>query len=369
MNKPTRDPLAGTSLAAPQVTREVAAMMQRVQALQAEREARDAELEGAKVYQLALWPDDKRAMPTEFIRSALFAGIQAKHATHLDGVQIASANDLTIIYTGQRLTQVHADVWEGIMHLARQFPAGQRVTFRARQFLRLIGRHTGKSQRDELKRLFRQLTATSVEINDTRNNRRFWGSLLPCGADRDEDDDTLYVVELNRNLAKLFDRGFSMIDWQQRRKLLKKPLALWLQHFFSDHRKPVTVAFLHQHSGSTARSMRHFREQLRRALEELQDVGVLASWRIDDADTVHVSTAPLGAGRMPPSPAPQPVPEGQLALPGVVPVSDKARAQFRRMYPEHDVEKCIEAWHAWDGSRRARSPDAAFVGFAKHWAK
>jgi hypothetical protein len=315
--------------------------------------------ESGKVYQLAFWSDDKRAMPTDFIRSALFAGIQAKDAVHVDGELIANANDLKIIYTGQRLTQVHADVWEGIMYLARQYPEGKRVTFKARQFLKLIGRHTGKSQRVELRRLFRQLTATSVEIHDARNKRRFWGSLLPTGADVDEQDDTLYVVELNRGLAQLFDRGFSTIDWQQRRKLLKKPLALWLQHYFSDHRKPITVAFLHKHSGSTARSLRHFREQLRKALDELVEVGVIGTWRIGDADTVFVSAA---AGQMPPITPHQ----SQLALPGAAQVSDRGRKRFEKEFPGKDFSACLHEWQSWEGSKQARFPDAAFLGWVRN---
>ena len=182
MNALAADPLEPSMtwvMATPADSPERARRMEIFQAYMAEigeaKDAREQEREAAKVYQLAFWSDDKRAMPTEFIRSALFAGIQAKDAAHLDGELIANANDLTIVYTGQRLTQVHADVWEGIMYLARKVPEGERVPFRARHFLRLIGRHTGKSQRDELKRLFRQLTATSVEINDTRNKRRFWG--------------------------------------------------------------------------------------------------------------------------------------------------------------------------------------------------
>jgi len=325
-------------------------------------EAAQEPQESAKVYQLAFWSDDKRAMPTEFVRSALFAGIQAKDATHVDGEQIANANGLTIVYTGQRLTQVHADVWEGIMYLARQYPEGKRITFRARQFLKLIGRHTGKSQRDELRRLFRQLTATSVEVNDARNKRRFWGSLLPTGADVDEQDDTLYVVELNRSLAQLFERGFSTIDWQQRRKLLKKPLALWLQHYFSDHTKPVTVAFLHKHSGSTARSLRHFREQLRKALDDLVEVGVIGGWRIGEADTVFITES---AGRMPPSSPPP----GQLSLPGGVQVSERARAKFDKEFPGKDFAACLAEWQAWEGSKNARHPDAAFLGWVRSCKK
>jgi hypothetical protein len=73
---------------------------------------------------------------------------------------------------------------------------------------------------------------------------------------------------------------------------LKKPLALWLQHFLSDDPKPVTVAFLHKHSGGTARSLRHFREQLRLALTELVRVGAIQSWTIDAEDIVRTASAP-----------------------------------------------------------------------------
>jgi len=35
---------------------------------------------------------------------------------------LASGQELTINYEGKRLTQVHADVWQGIMHLSRRAP-------------------------------------------------------------------------------------------------------------------------------------------------------------------------------------------------------------------------------------------------------
>jgi hypothetical protein len=54
---------------------------------------------------------------------------------------------------------------------------------------------------------------------------------------------------------------------------------------------------------------------------------------------------------------------------GVVAVSDKAKAEFRKRFPAHDVEECTLAWHAWPKSRAAKNPDAAFLGFAKRWAK
>lgn len=327
--------------------------------------------EDAKVYQLALWAENKRAMPVELVRSALFAAIQGKDAAYVTEVEIASANDLKITYTGKRLTQVHADVWEGVMHLARGQPESARVAFRAKAFLRLIGRHTGKSQRDELKRLFAQLTATSVEVRDTKNNKRFWGSLLPHGASKDDSDDSTYVVEINRHLATLFERGFTTVDWEQRKRLRAKPLSLWLQHHFAAFDKPITVKELHRLSGSTARQLRQFRAQLKMALAELESVGVLASWRLDDqTDAVHVCRA----GRQPelstaPVPASLPSDSATLEARPLPVVTSSGKAQFRKRYPNHDLEQCIADWHRWLRKKglSAERPDAAFLGFARGW--
>lgn len=328
--------------------------------------------EAAKVYQLALWPDTKRAMPTEFVRSALFAAIQGKDATYLERVEIASANDLSIFYTGHRLTQVHADVWEGIMHLARGVPESACVKFRSREFLRLIGRHTGKRQRDELRLWWAHLTATCVEVHDKKNGRRYFGSLLPRGAEREEGDDALYVVEINRDLAKLFERGFSTVDWEQRKLLLKKPLCLWLQHHFSAFSKPITVQTLHALTGSNAQHLRQFRAKLKVALAELQKIGVLAEWRLDN-DTLHVTlpakALPKASPQGPPT-RPKVATSSQRPLSGMLQnsVSPATHEQFQRLYPDLDIEQCLNDWLGWHGSRKAAKPDAAFLGFARKWA-
>jgi hypothetical protein len=194
--KPRKDPSApeATPPAAPApLVPHFEETYERMQRTLAEREAQE---EAEKVYQLALWPDDKRAMPSDFIACALFAGIQGKDAVYVEQERLASINGLNVIFTGRRLTQVHADVWEGIMHLARKLPEGRVIRFRARELLRLIGRQTGKKQRDELRLWLDHLTATSVVIHDEKNKCRFRGSLLPRSADQDSNDDTVYVVDI-----------------------------------------------------------------------------------------------------------------------------------------------------------------------------
>ncbi len=224
----------------------------------------------AKGAQLTFWADDKRAMPTQFVASALFPVVQPKDAGYLDGVVLASGQALTINYKGKRLTQVHADVWQGIMHLARRAPEETPIRFQARAFLRMIGRGTGKSQRDQLHEWITDLQATSLEVLDTGSKRVYLGSLLPEGGrDQATPQDRAYVVKINRGLCTLFEAGFATINWDQRMRLRGKHNAQWLQHYFSWSKKPVPIAELHRLSGSAA-SLTQYKRNLRDALADLE---------------------------------------------------------------------------------------------------
>jgi hypothetical protein len=282
-----------------------------IEAMAAETQAtiqiREQEAERAKVYQLAFWPDDERAMPGDFIACALFSA--AKRTQYVDGETLASVNGLSVIFTGKRLTQVHADVWMGIMHLARERYSGDTVVFRERTLLELIGRYTLQRQRAELKQWIRQLQATSVLIQDDANRKRFGGSLLPWHEEDDGDGHTLFVVDITRELAKVLSGRFWKIDWALRKRLQKKPLALWLQTYFARFTKPVSVAQLHALSGSTAK-LKMFRYRLGAALEELHAAGGHSAAIDRETDTVI-------ACKRPPRPARAPRHEGQEVLPFV----------------------------------------------------
>jgi hypothetical protein len=244
--------------------------------------------ESAKIYQLPMWREPERGVPNEFSRSALFAAIQAKGRSYLDNEQIASQQGYTISYTGRRLDQTHLDVFEGIMHIARGTHEGNVIRFSAYKLLKLIGRDTGSSQHKWLYRTLNHLTATSVSICKD-GQAVFWGSLLPKGCGKLNSGE--YAVEITRDLIQLFDRGFTHIDWEQRRRLRRKPLAQWLQLYYSSHARPypVTVEFLHEKSGSSTKCMRKFRQSLRAALTEIQAVGAISDWRIDETGKVHVT--------------------------------------------------------------------------------
>jgi len=340
----------------------------------------EAARESDKVYQLAFWPDDKRAMPGDFIACALFSCLQGKDSEYVERQTLASINGLSVSFTGRRLTQVHADVWEAIMHLSRQLPEGSHVRFSARQLLRLMGRQTGGKQRDDLDLWLNQLTATSVVIHDEKNHQRFRGSLLPRSAEKTDEDDTLYSVGINRDLAKVLSANLFLVDWEKRRQLQQKPLAAWLQRHFSRFQKPLAAAELYRLSGSTTKRLVDFRKQLRSALADLQTVGALAGWRIDEAtDTVHVmlehrrvtggTTTPVSAPSAPRPAVPEVQSQASLPLPVTPSVGADARAKFRALYPGKNVERCLADFAAWLGKKghTADRPDAAFLGFARKW--
>ena len=242
--------------------------------------------ESAKVYQFPLWGDPQRGVPNEFARSALFAARKGTGVEYLSRVPIFSQQGFTVTYSGPRLTQDHLDVFEGIMHLAREMPEGDIVRFTARALLKLIGRNTSGRDYERLLRTLEELTSTAVSIKRD-DGAVYWGSLLPDGAAKPENG--YYAVVINRRLIKLFKRGFTVIEWQQRRALARRPLAQALHVWLCSHDKPypVSVQYLHDITGSQTKELRYFRYKLKAALDQLKNLGVLVDWHIDENDKVH----------------------------------------------------------------------------------
>ena len=315
-----------------------------------------AQLEAAQVYQLAFWPDHQRAMPTDFLACALFAAVHPKDARNLRGAELACINGYRVTFTGKMLTQVHADIVMGALQLMRGMPEGSPVLVRPRSFLRSIGRHSGKTDRDSFRQLIDDIIATAVRITTPDGRVSYSGSILTRSKDASVRGDQAFLLEVNRDLARVFLNGFGTVDWNQRKALLKKPLAQWLQLFTSRFLKPVQVAELHQLSRSSA-PLRSFRRQLKLALGELERVGV-GSWYVDDTDVMRPRTE-LAQLALRPEPLMSTELDARLGA--------SVEATFKSRFPEHRYESCLAAWSAWSGSKRARNPEAAFLGFAKKW--
>ena len=133
-----------------------------------------AERESAKVYQFPVWSEFQRGIPNEFARSALFAAVHGKSREYAVDKPIFSQDGFSITYTGITLTQAHPDVFEGIMHLAREVPEGNAVYFTAHGLLKLIGRRRSGRDHERLSRTLKELTATAVTIKRD-DGAVYWG--------------------------------------------------------------------------------------------------------------------------------------------------------------------------------------------------
>lgn len=241
--------------------------------------------EKAKVYQFPLWAEPQRGIPNDFARSALFTAKKIVSNELVRDKEVFCQGGIAMSYTGVSLTQDHLDVYEGIMHIARQQNEGTEIGFTARGMLKLINRQTGGKDHKRLRSALKDLTATAVSIK--RDGRLvYWGSLLPEGCEDEESG--VFKVVINRRLIKFFEQGFTIIEQKQRKTLARSPLAKHLQCWLSSHKKPypVTVQYLYDLTGSDAKELKEFRRGLKLALHRLVSVGVLEDWSLDKTDKI-----------------------------------------------------------------------------------
>ena len=249
----------------------------------------------ARIVQFPLWSEPSRGVPNSALRGALFAAIQGKNRKAFKRELLHSQNGIEIRFTGWQLDQSDLDVWEQVLHLARMHPLGTRCNFIAHTFLKALGRSTGKPMYEWLKDVFTRLAGAVVEI--TQNGKTYFGPLIEGGI-RDESTG-LYVLHLNPDLVKLYGVGmWTAIDWQQRRALKRKPLALWLHGFYASHADPypVSVEKLRQWSGSQTKSLRRFKQALVKALGDLKIMGTIMDFEIKDG-LVYVEREPSSSQR------------------------------------------------------------------------
>jgi hypothetical protein len=248
-----------------------------------------AEREREAIIQLPLWPAPKRGAPNSFIRSALFAAIQGKDRQFLKEAVLASQDGIVVTFTGEQLNQSDLDVWETIVHLAREHPLGTFCSFSAHGLLRSMGLPTGNSQHKQLHSTILRLTACAVEV--THEGKTYFGPLIKSGA---KDELTRhYGVELNKGIIRLFgENQWTALDWKQRQKLRSAPLAQALHAFYSSHRTPfpIRLTTLKAYTGSRNKQAASFKRQVKQALEQLIEVGFLSAYDID-GDLVKVQRA------------------------------------------------------------------------------
>jgi hypothetical protein len=267
---------------------------ERYLAEQAAAPAPEAEKPLAQVIQLPLlFGDNTRAASNPLVRSALFAAIQGKDRQLLNDCEIPTVDGWKMVFSGEQFNQNDKDAFMQLVFMARNTPLGEYVTAPAYAILKGLGRDTGGRAHQTLKEEIERLVKGTLKL--AGKNYDYIGHLID---DAMQDKDSQHwMYRLNPRFAPLFAEDcYTLIDWDQRKKLKRKDLARWLQLELATHAAPFarSVGFYREKSGSRS-TLKVFRRSLRQALDELKANGDIVGWSIDAADLVHIERTPSPA--------------------------------------------------------------------------
>jgi hypothetical protein len=247
-----------------------------------------------KVYQLPLWPEPVRGAPNAILRSALFAGIHSKTRQilgtrtkpekPLEPVLIAAQAGITIKFAGLQLNQYDASIFFEALHRARHHPLETECFFRGYEFLRTIGRSDSTPNYEDLHDSLTRLRDGRVVIDWMQDGEphHFEGGLI---SEYERQSNKLYKIIFSKRIKQLFAPAcWTQLEWEQRQALKGHPQAEWLYGYFYSHADPfpVSIAFLHEKSGSNRRLLKNYRTDLKAALATLEKVlGWKTAWEND----------------------------------------------------------------------------------------
>ncbi|TQE98262.1 MAG: hypothetical protein FKY71_14755 [Spiribacter salinus] len=270
--------------------------------LRSDREERDPTPDAVisnNVVKLPLWPEEVRAVPNSFLRSALFGAIRKGRRRYLEAEQIAAIDGIEVRYTGQRLDQGDLDVWEALLHAVRDQDLGSECRATSYALLKLMGKTDTGKNRKTLQTRIERLRANAIRLKQGRHV--YIGGLVD-EAYKDEETQE-WVIVLNPRLRALYGPDqFTQIEWAVRQELGGQQLAQWLHGFYASHAKPfpVKIETLHQLCGSEAVLMSDFAKKLRKALGALSEAsaaqGASFNYQIREG-LVHVEKAGSSAQR------------------------------------------------------------------------
>ena len=227
-------------------------------------------------------------IPNSLARSSLF-GVQARgESEYLEQAELESWKNVRIRYTGPQLDQHDLDVWLQCLRLIDSYELGKPVEFTAHGFIKEMGKAVGRYQYRMLDRRLTRLKATAVDVQIGAQG--YVGSLIERyyrheGTGR-------FVIIVDPLMASLFkDEQYAWLNWEQRTQL-RGQLSKFLHAYLPTHSTKkgphfIGVKKLRKLSKSSTKRLGDFRKLLRKSCKELDEVGALEDWWIDDNDVAH----------------------------------------------------------------------------------
>jgi TrfA protein len=237
----------------------------------------------AKVIQLPLWPEARRAAPNVVFRSALFPALNFKDQRPLfrEQQRIFAVGGIEVFFNGERFDQSDLDVYLELLDLARHHPLGTECTFTAHGMLKRLGRATGNMNHKWLHKVLIRLCTSTIDMTD--HKKRVFGHLIDGG--KKDELTRHYTISIKSEFAQLFGFGmWASIDRDQRRALGRNATAKSLHAYYSSHVTPGHHSFetLAGLVGLEGQTKRNVRARLIEAHNRLKEIGFLRGYSVSE---------------------------------------------------------------------------------------
>lgn len=239
--------------------------------------------------QMPLWDERSRGIPVTFARSALFSVGGKTGRRALSKHTIASGPGAKLVYTGEELRTDDEDVLIQLFHLARGSNVhpteGIALRFSGHAMLRELGWKVSKEGYERLKGSLTRMQNGSLSSTWQVKKRKivFSGQILRKFVLEDGGTRQQWCVWLEPEIRRLFDPDYALLSWSERMRL-RRPIARWLHSFMAtvsvEQVFVAPEAAIFSLSGSGASTMPKFRQLLKEALKEMQEVGLIHDWKL-----------------------------------------------------------------------------------------
>jgi hypothetical protein len=227
-------------------------------------------------------------MPRELIARNLFGAQHVGGARRPLGELLAEDGAHKVRHTGARLTQAHADVLMGVLHLAGGAREGEELVLLVSDLEHELERKSGAYKRGGLRRLFAELAGTVITVEGPKPDggmRSINCSLLPKYEWVTVGRREVLVLAFVPAALDLLDLGLVEVSKEQRRELAAKPLAQWLQLYMAVYPRGLFVRDAVE-AVAPGQPVRLVRRRLREAVLELERAGV-GGFVVDERDRVR----------------------------------------------------------------------------------
>ena len=266
-----------------------------------EIKAQQSRPQTAKILQFPLpFGEDTRAVSNPLARCALFAPVKERQHFR-DYITVGEVDGVKIEIKGEQLNQDDQDALIQFFTMANHRAIGETIFLRVNPILRGLGRGNHKSQRIQLFAEIDRLVTTSLRFTP-KGRPSIVGHFLDIASTPQEQK---VLPEFRRHIsfrfnpefARFFDGAFySLFDCKERVKLKGRgsELAKWLHLWIIGNAEQYAhkVETIREKCGSRTRDLKRFRFQLGQALDLLKEAGIITTWRIDEADRVHIERTP-----------------------------------------------------------------------------